>query len=274
MRLICVTDNCVERGSALWGEHGLCFWVEADRRAILWDTGQTATVLMHNLELLNLADRPVAGVALSHGHNDHTGGLEAYVECHPGLLVYGNASLLEPRLSRSGEKVRPIGLQCEPDAWRKHAALSLIDTPQELLPGVRTTGRIAPRPFPQGSSPHHAVERAGALHPDPYADDMSLVLQVRGGIVLLCGCCHAGLRNTLATLRAQSSVPLLAIVGGTHLADAAEGEIAALIETLEREGSPRLYLNHCTGERAIYALHAVFGERVSPCPAGTIITFD
>lgn len=274
MRLICVTDNCVARGSSLWGEHGLCFWVETARGSVLWDTGQSAIVLLHNLELLNLADRPVTALALSHAHYDHTGALQAYIEGHPGLPVYGNASLLEPRYARSGEKVRSIGLEGEPDDWRAWAALSLTDYPQEILPTIRTTGRISPRPYPQGSSPHHVVERLGTMVPDPYADDMSLVLKVAEGIVLLCGCCHAGLRNTLATLRAQTSKPLLAIIGGTHLADAAEGEIAALIETLEREGSPRLYLNHCTGECAIYALHAAFGERVSPCPAGTVIAFD
>jgi 7,8-dihydropterin-6-yl-methyl-4-(beta-D-ribofuranosyl)aminobenzene 5'-phosphate synthase len=274
MRLICVTDNCVARGSSLWGEHGLCFWVETDQGAVLWDTGQTATVLFHNLRALSLEDRAVVALGLSHAHYDHTGALTAFLERHPGMQVYGNASLFEPRYARSGERVRAIGLPGVPDDWHALAAFSLSDAPQEILPGVRTTGCIAPRPYPQGSSPHHVVERSGDLRPDPYGDDMSLVLQVTGGIVLLCGCCHAGLRNTLATLRAQTRKPLLSIIGGTHLADAEDGEFTALIEVLKREGSPRLHLNHCTGERAIYALHAAFGERVSPCPAGTTITFD
>jgi 7,8-dihydropterin-6-yl-methyl-4-(beta-D-ribofuranosyl)aminobenzene 5'-phosphate synthase len=258
----------------LWGEHGLCFWVETERGTVLWDTGQNPVVLNHNLEELKLLGRPIVALGLSHAHYDHTGALRDFLERNPGLPVFGNASLFEPRYTSSGGKVRSIGLHDEPDDWRARAAFSLSDTPQEIVPGVRTSGRIAPRPYPQGSSPHHVVERAGATQPDPYADDMSLVLTVSGGIVLLCGCCHAGLRNTLATLRAQTNEPLLAIIGGTHLADAAESEIAALIETLAAEGSPRLYLNHCTGERALYGLHAAFGERVSPCPAGTTITFD
>jgi 7,8-dihydropterin-6-yl-methyl-4-(beta-D-ribofuranosyl)aminobenzene 5'-phosphate synthase len=274
MRLTCVTDNSVERGSRLWGEHGLCFWVEADRENVLWDTGQTSSVLDHNLHVLGLDVRSVTALALSHAHCDHTGALRHVLEGHPGLPVYANASFFEARYSRSGDTTRAIGLQGHVKDWLAQDAFSLSDTPQYVTASVRTTGRIAPRPYPQGGSPQHLVERNGALLPDTYADDMSLVLVVRGGIVLLCGCCHAGLRNTLAALRAARSEPLLAVVGGTHLAEAPESETTALIDVLALEGAPRLYLNHCTGERAIHALFSAFGDRVSPCPSGTVIAFE
>ena len=230
MRLVCVTDNCVTRGSHLWGEHGLCFWIETPEGNMLWDTGQTPEVLEHNLKQLGLAGQPIRALGLSHAHYDHS--------------------------------------------WRAKATFSLTDAPQEIVPGVRTTGRIAPRPYPAGASPSHVVRGDTGFMLDPYADDMSLVLQVPGGVALLCGCCHAGLRNTLGTLRAQTDAPLLAIIGGTHLADAPEDEFRALIDLLLQEHSPSLYLNHCTGERPLYALRAAFGERVHPCPAGTTLAFE
>jgi len=111
------------------------------------------------------------------------------------------------------------------------------------------------------------------IAPDAYLDDMSLVLSVKGGIVLLCGCCHAGLRNTIAMVRKQRDAPLLAIVGGTHLAKVEEVELDAIIQLLKEEDRPMLYLNHCTGERALYALAKAFGQRVSSCPAGTVLEF-
>lgn len=274
MRLVCVTDNCVQRGSHFWGEHGLCFWIETGQGNVLWDTGQTPEVLNHNLAMLKLDDQPVRALGLSHAHYDHTGALRSVLARHPGIRVFGNASLFETRFSQAGDRLREIGLTGGIREWQNLASFSLSDAPQEMVAGVRTTGRIAPRPYPPGASSSHVIRIDGEIAPDPYADDMSLVLQVGDGIVLLCGCCHAGLRNTLATVRSQTDAPLVAIIGGTHLADATEQEFAALIEVLMQEGSPRLYLNHCTGERPVYALRAAFGELVSPCPVGTVITFE
>ena len=274
MRLVCVTDNCVQRGSALWGEHGLCFWVGTEHGSVLWDTGQTPDVLNQNLGLLGLAEQPIDAIGLSHAHYDHSGALMSVLERHPGTPVYGNASLFEARYSRSGDRIRSIGLQGHSDDWRALAAFSLSDEPQELVPGVATTGRIAPRPYPQGASPNHVVERNGAYVADPYDDDMSLVLQVSGGVVLLCGCCHAGLRNTLSTLRAQTSETLLAIIGGTHLADATTGEIEALIDLL-RERRRAETVSQPLHRRAC-ALRSARGVRGSPValPSGTVIDFD
>ena len=131
-------------------------------------------------------------------------------------------------------------------------------------------GAIASRPHPMGRSPQHRVGRGGRLAIDDYGDDLALVLHVRVAW-RCCACCHAGLRNTLLRLREMTSAPLRAVIGGAHLEYADATELEAVTRCLEREGAPELYLCHCTGERALYALHEAFGERVHPCPAGTVI---
>ena len=271
MRLTCLIDNCVQHGSALWGEHGLSFLVETEAARVLWDTGQSGTVLVHNLEALKLGQVPLTALALSHGHRDHTGGLERVLGAQPGIPLYGHADLLRPRYSTrenadKGVPISPPDLSCRADP-------RLSEEPQEIVPGIRTSGDIQPRPYPMGASPSHAIRLGGQWVPDPYHDDQALVLEVAGGVVLLCGCCHAGLRNTLATLRRQTDAPLVAVVGGTHLGSADAAELQAIIEVLQNEGAPALYLNHCTGVRAIQVLAQAFGERVAPCPAGMVITF-
>ena len=101
------------------------------------------------------------------------------------------------------------------------------------------------------------------------------MMETQEGLVVVCGCCHAGLLNTLAHVRRAFQRPFAAVIGGTHLADAGEAYLHHVAGVLrEVYGSPRLYLNHCTGERAYVALANAFGERVKPCPAGTTLTFE
>lgn len=273
MRLTCLVENCVAQGSTLWGEHGLAFLIEAKGVNILWDTGQSGDVLRHNLKALGLEAVRVDIIALSHAHYDHTGGLEAAWECFPQARGFAHPAILEPRYALREGKRHPIGLN---DGIRERlvSRASLSAAPTMLAEDVWTSGEIRTRPFPEGRSAHHMAWRGGEAVPDDYRDDLSLILKVPGGIVLLCGCCHAGLRNVLLTVHGQyREEPLLAVIGGTHLINASSEELAALVETLRALGSPRLYMNHCTGDRAHHRLAQAFGEAVQGCPAGTVLTF-
>jgi 7,8-dihydropterin-6-yl-methyl-4-(beta-D-ribofuranosyl)aminobenzene 5'-phosphate synthase len=109
--------------------------------------------------------------------------------------------------------------------------------------------------------------------PDPYRDDMALVLETGRGWVVLCGCCHAGLLNTLAHVRRTFGVDITTVAGGTHLLQADEAHLRRVIEVLRELGLPQLYLNHCTGQRAYVTLAHALGEAVAPCPVGTSFEF-
>jgi 7,8-dihydropterin-6-yl-methyl-4-(beta-D-ribofuranosyl)aminobenzene 5'-phosphate synthase len=107
--------------------------------------------------------------------------------------------------------------------------------------------------------------------------DLSLVLQTSQGLVVVCGCCHAGLLNTLAHMRHYFYQPLKAVIGGTHLEGTVPENLDRVVEELsnQHEGSiPDLYLNHCTGEVALFRITHAFGEKVHPCPAGLGLSFD
>ena len=273
-RVTCLVDNCVW-GSALWGEHGLSFLIQTGAGNVLWDTGQSGTVLAHNLREMDLAKVPLHAAALSHAHYDHTGGLNDVLESHPRLAIYAHETLFRERFSqREGSASRAVGLADQRESLLSLASWHLSDAPTEIVKGLWTTGGIHQRRYPLGSSRFLMLLQDGALVPDAYTDDLSLVLHVEGGIVVLCGCCHAGLRNTLATVRQHHSEPLLAVIGGTHLAGADAQELDQVIDALQAEGRPMLHLNHCTGEKALFALASAFGERVAPCPAGTRLEFE
>ncbi len=102
-------------------------------------------------------------------------------------------------------------------------------------------------------------------------------MEAQSGLVIVCGCCHAGLLNTLAHVRRIFNKEIEAVVGGAHLADVEAKALEHAINYLRAtslKDVPYLYLNHCTGERALATLAQAFGKKASPCPAGTVLMFE
>ncbi len=274
-KITCVVDNSVQQGSTFWGEHGLAFRIEVGQVCALFDTGQSEVVLLHNLGLLGRCPRDAGAVILSHAHIDHTGGLPAVLSQKPGLPLYASPDLFRPRFTLRENESKSIGLPLTQQELTKLADLRLSDTPVEVLTGVWTTGEIDERPEPEGRSAYHFVPNGDSWQPDPYRDDMSLVMETQAGLVVICGCCHAGLLNTLAHVQRTFQRPIIAILGGTHLVTASTADLQRVIEVLrDTYDSPHLYLNHCTGGLAYVALTNAFGDRVHQCPVGTSLTFD
>lgn len=275
LKITCVTENTAQRGSPYWGEHGLSFFIETGQGNVLFDTGQTTSVLLHNLAALGKSLSTVDAVALSHAHNDHTGGLPVVLSQRPGIPLFANPDLGRLRFSRKNDRYRYIGMPLPAEALAHAATLHLNAEPAEIVPGLWTTGEIPDRPEPEGRSPNHFVPQGDGWLPDPYRDDMSLVAETNEGLILICGCCHAGLLNTLAHVRRMFDRPIIVVLGGTHLVSAKGPTLAHMVATLQAAYAPlRLYPNHCSGEQAYVALATTFGDQVQPCPAGTTLTFD
>jgi 7,8-dihydropterin-6-yl-methyl-4-(beta-D-ribofuranosyl)aminobenzene 5'-phosphate synthase len=274
MRVICVVDDAVQRRSPFWGEHGLAFLIEKDGRRVLFDTGQSGTVLLHNLELVDVDPAAIDALAISHAHYDHTGGLAALLEhLRPGTPLYANPDLFRERFSRREGQSKRIGLSLSKEELDAHLVLRLGAMPQEIITGVWTTGEISERPEAEGKSDYHLMREGEALVADAYRDDMALVLKTGDRLVLLCGCCHAGLLNTLAHVERTFERPIAIVTGGLHLTSATGddlrhiGDVLGGIAALEH-----VYPNHCTGEAAFIALVQSFGSSiVRPCPAGTVL---
>ena len=274
MKLTCLVDNAVQPTSSFWGEHGLAYLVEAAGQRILFDTGQSGTVLEHNLKLLGIAPATIDAVAISHAHYDHTGGLPALLgQFRPGIPLFANADLFRERFAQRDGTPKPIGLSLSRAELAAHLTLRLSAAPQEIVPGVWTTGEIHDRAEFEGKGTGLLMAAEGELVADGYRDDMALVLRSDDRLALLCGCCHAGLLNTLAHVGRIFPQPVALIIGGLHLAGVAAGDLRRASAWLaSMPALQRVYPGHCTGEAAYLALAQTLGaEVVRTGPVGTVI---
>lgn len=273
MKVTCVVDDSVKLSSPFWGEHGVAFLVEIDGERVLFDTGQSGTVLLRNLRLLEVDPATIDAIAISHAHYDHTGGLRALMEqVRPGIPLYASADLFRGRFSRRGGQRKDVGLPLTEEELARRLTLELSAAPQQVLPGLWTTGEIPERPEAEGRSKHHLMREGAALVADAYQDDMALALELGDRVMLLCGCCHAGLLNTLAHVERVFGRPVSVIAGGLHLTSASDADLRHISEVLAAMPAlTHVYANHCSGDDAFVTLTQILGHSVvRRCPAGTV----
>jgi 7,8-dihydropterin-6-yl-methyl-4-(beta-D-ribofuranosyl)aminobenzene 5'-phosphate synthase len=261
LRVTVLSTMLADRGVGEWGFAAL---VEADGRKLLFDTGARPDTVLRNAAELGVDLRDVTDVVLSHHHDDHVGGLlplrASVVDRAPQALatVHVGAGMFDPR--RIGEREVNGMIAARPRFEATGGTFVVHEGPREIAPGVWVTGPV-PRVHPERNwSGQRRVQRGGAWVEDTLAEDMSLVFDTDRGLVILSGCGHAGIVNTVDHARARvRDAPVHAAIGGFHLLDATDEQLAWTAARLDAAGLEQFFGGHCTGLEAVYRLRALVG---------------
>jgi 7,8-dihydropterin-6-yl-methyl-4-(beta-D-ribofuranosyl)aminobenzene 5'-phosphate synthase len=274
VRVLSLVENTAERAGLL-GEHGLAIWLEVGEQCVLWDTGQGLTIL-HNAHQLNVELHRAEAIVLSHGHYDHTGGLSVVLRQATQALVYACPEVCQRRFVRDVDgTTRDIGMpEAEVQAVRRRGIeFGEAGKPTEIVAGLYMTGAIPRRLNFENVGGRFVLDEAGRKA-DLIPDDQALFFSSPRGTVVLLGCAHAGLLNTLSYVQhLTGGEPIYCVLGGMHLRNASRVRLERSVEAIQQMNIACLRPAHCTGTRAITAFRNVFPTRCGEWSVGTEMVF-
>ncbi len=269
-----LVENTVH-GRSLQAEHGLSFFIRTPRHCVLFDTGQSELVVS-NARLLDVPLADLDAIALSHGHYDHTGGLKAVLDLAPHSRIYLHpAAVAQKFAGNSDGSSRPVGMSDSVLAALRSAESSIVWTrqPTPIAEGIFLTGEIPRQNTFEDTGGRFFLDEA-CSRPDPLIDDQAVFFDTVDGIVVLLGCAHAGVVNTVEYIRQITGRPLHAVLGGFHLWEASAERLSKTLRAIESWKLERLAPAHCTGMAALIRLWSALPGRCFSCPVGASIGFQ
>jgi 7,8-dihydropterin-6-yl-methyl-4-(beta-D-ribofuranosyl)aminobenzene 5'-phosphate synthase len=261
-------------GSAVLGEWGLAFLINTDRHQILLDSGG-GRVLLGNARALNVDLAKTEAIVLSHEHADHTAGLDGALSAVGRVDLFVHPAGFDTRYSKGSAGATAHRLPFSREQLSQRVR-NLVETrtPTRVSEGLMVTGQVPRTNDFEDTGVRTAFLDETLKTPDQILDDQAVFFRVPEGIVILLGCAHAGLVNTMEYVsQLTGEQRIFAVMGGTHLVSASPARMQKTIEALRKYGVQRILLSHCTGVQAFAELAGAFPGLCSWPASGTRVQF-
>ena len=260
VRITTLSENTASLG--FLAEWGLSMLVETEGLKVLFDTG-AGIAAVHNAQLMGVDLSAVDRIVLSHGHYDHTGGLREVLRRAGRKEVIAHPAIWGRKYGqRKGEPERYIGIPFVREGLEVLGASFILSAePVKISTNMMTTGEIPMITDYEDIDSELYVKEGGGQKPDTLPDDLALIIDAEFGLVVILGCAHRGLVNTLRQAQKVTGKELIyAAIGGTHLLHASKERLEKTADALKEMGVQWLGVSHCTGFAASAYLEREFGE--------------
>ena len=277
LKITILSTMLSERGIGEWGFSAL---IEADSVRILFDAGARKTTVLENSKELNVDLSNVPTLILSHNHADHTVGWLPLREAMKSINInalsttHVGKGLFDTRISAKGDENK--SRQKDSLLYTQSGGIIKVhDNFIEIYPGIFLTGPV-PRKYPEknyglGNNIIRKKDYSGEIIEDIIPEDMSLVISTEKGMVLVSGCGHSGLINTIAHV--ENNLPhqkMYAAIGGFHLLENSDEQIRWTAGQLKKSGLRFFMGAHCTGIEPVYQIRDWVGLKRGECVVGSV----
>ena len=269
MKAVVLSDNIPWNG--LDGEWGLSIHITYRDKRILLDSGASG-LFLENAEKLGIDLTQVDYAVLSHGHYDHSDGMETFFQTAANARFYVRPGCDACYIQREEELA--YGGVPEPvmERYSDRIVFAMGDvSPSE---GVWLIPHKTPDLSAYGEANHMYILRDGKMEPDDYAHEQSLVFETEEGLIIFNSCSHGGADNIIREVgETFPGKKLRALIGGFHLFPRTDEEVRALARRIQKTGIAAVYTGHCTGERGLAILQEELGGLVHPFHTGLVMEF-
>ncbi len=256
------------------GEWGFSAMIEVDGERILFDAGSRENTVVQNAKELNINLDNIDNIYLSHNHKDHTGGLITLKKEYPNSFknAHVGEGIFYSRPNSEGDDNYILSNK----NTLENLGIKFIShkNPTQLIPGLWTTGQV-PRKYDEKnwSGVSKMIDSKGNIVEDIIPEDQSLFFDTENGIVLISGCGHAGLANTLDYVqKIIPGRPIYKIIGGFHLLKLNNDKLEWTAKKMREAGVKYFVGAHCTGLNSTYSIRNFLGLTSKSALVGSVGT--
>jgi 7,8-dihydropterin-6-yl-methyl-4-(beta-D-ribofuranosyl)aminobenzene 5'-phosphate synthase len=263
MRLTVLVDNNTLIDRYFFGEPGIALYIEQGRKRILLDVGYS-DIFIKNAQKMNIDLRTLDYVVLSHGHQDHTWGLDPLVRLYSESRIEGiphkkPTVVAHPLalLSKTYDDME-IGSLLSQDKLSKNFPVKLSKEPVWLTERILFLGEIERQNDFEGKKPIGSIIKPEGEEPDYLYDDTALAYKSPEGLVIITGCSHSGICNIVEQAKNLCNEErVIDIVGGLHLLDPSQEQLRGTLEYMKELNPEQMHACHCADLNAKIALSQV-----------------
>jgi 7,8-dihydropterin-6-yl-methyl-4-(beta-D-ribofuranosyl)aminobenzene 5'-phosphate synthase len=264
MKLIVLVDNNTLIDRYFFAEPGISLFIEQGGKRILFDVGYS-DIFLKNAQKMNIDLRVLDYVVLSHGHLDHTWGLDPlirlYTESNIEGIPHKSPTILAHPLtffSKTADDIKEIGSLISQDKLSKHFIIKLSENPIWLTERILFLGQIERKNDFECKKPIGSIIKPDGEEPDYLYDDTALVYKSSQGLVIITGCSHSGICNIVEQAKKLCKEErVIDIVGGLHLLNPSEEQMQGTLEYMKKLNPNQMHACHCTDLNSKIALSKV-----------------